>query len=489
MKYILAIDQSTSGTKALLFDSVGDLIARSDLPHRQIILNDGWVEHDPDEIYQNVLGVVKDVIRKSGIDQDEIVGVGISNQRETVMAWDNRTGEPVYNAIVWQCSRAEKICEQLYEKAETIRTATGLPLSPYFSAAKAAWIVENVEGVREKAENGNINCGTMDSWVVYKLTNGRSFKTDYSNASRTQLFNITSLEWDKEVCKIFGVEKLCLPEVCDSNANFGMTDFNGLLKAPIPIHGVLGDSHGALCGQGCHKVGMTKTTYGTGSSVMMNIGEKPVLSEKGVVTSLAWGIDGKVTYVLEGNINYTGAVMKWVVDDLGLIDSPKMSGKIAFEANPEDTTYLVPAFTGLGAPYWDSKAKAIICGMTRNTGRAEIVRAAEECIGYQITDILTIMSEEASIPLRELRVDGGPTRDKYLMQFQSDMLGIPVRVPAIEELSGVGPAYLAGIAMGVYDSHVFERLERISFTPQMSDETRAKRYSGWKEAVRLVLSK
>lgn len=489
MKYVLSIDQSTSGTKALLFDSAGDLIGRSDLPHRQIILNDGWVEHDPNELYQNVIGVVKDVIEKSDINKDNIVCAGVSNQRETVMAWDNQTGEPVYNAIVWQCARAEDICERLKDSAETVRMATGMNLSPYFSAAKLSWILENVDGVREKARRGEINCGTMDSWVVYKLTKGASFKTDYSNASRTQLFNISTLSWDDEVRKIFGVQDVKLPEVCDANADYGMTDFEGFLNAPIPIHGVLGDSHGALCGHGCREPGMVKATYGTGTSVMMNIGEKPVFSKNGLVTSLAWGIDGKVNYVLEGNINYSGAVMKWVVEDLKLIDSPKESGPLAMQANPEDTTYLVPAFTGLGAPYWASRAKAMICGMTRNTGKAEIVRAAEECIAYQITDILRIMSEEAGVDIQELRVDGGATKDQYLMQFQSDMLGIPVRIPSMNELSGVGPAYLAGIAMGVYDASIFDRMERTEYTPKMSDETRDKRYSGWKAAVGLVLSK
>jgi len=491
-KYILAIDQSTSGTKALLFDENGDLIARSDLPHEQIISEKGWVEHNPTQIYDNTLAVIKSVIKLADIDKNNIVGVGISNQRETAMVWDKATGIPVFNAVVWQCARGEAICNEIAKAgySNIISSHTGLHLSPYFSAAKISWILQNVEGVKEKADKKELCCGTMDSWLVHKLTNGKSFKTDYSNASRTQLFNISELKWDEEVCKLFGIPMEMLGKVCDSNANFGETDFDGYLDTKIPIHGVLGDSHGALFGQGCLDRGMIKTTYGTGSSIMMNIGKTPVFSEKGVVTSLAWGINGEINYVLEGNINYTGAVIKWLIEDVKLIQSAKESEELAKSANQEDGTYLIPAFTGLGAPYWDSKATATISGMTRTTGKAEIVKAAVECIAYQIKDIVKLMSEESGVTIGELRVDGGPTKNEYLMQFQSDILGIPVQVPNIEELSGIGVAYLAGITLKIYEKDkLFAHINRRKFAPLMKEDIKEKRYKGWKNAVKSVLTK
>lgn len=492
-KYILGIDQSTQGTKALLFDEVGELLCRADLPHEQIINEKGWVEHNPEEIYYNTIKVVKDVVKKAGISKSEIACLGISNQRETAVVWDNKTGKPLYNAIVWQCARGEEICNRITQtdKAEElVWSHTGLQLSPYFSAAKIAWVLENVEGVKDKSEAGEICHGTVDSWLVYKLTNGKSYKTDYSNASRTQMFDIRNLKWDEEVCALFGIQTGNLAQVCDSNACYGETDFDGFLEAPIPIHGVLGDSHGALFGQGCHSEGMIKATYGTGSSVMMNIGEHPVFSKHGVVTSLAWGMDGKVNYVLEGNINYTGAVISWIQKDLELVESAMETQSLAESANPSDKTYLVPAFTGLGAPYWDSNASGIICGMTRTTGRAELVKAALDCIAYQITDIVEAMSKDSGISIGELRVDGGPTKNGYLMQFQSDMLGNPVQVPQAEELSGIGAAYAAGIAMGIYEAEgLFARMRRTRFEPKLSETSRQEKYDGWKKAVSKVLTK
>lgn len=489
MKYILGIDQSTQGTKALLFDSDGELICRTDLPHRQIVNEKGWVEHDGEEIYRNTIQTVKDLVARAGICKSQIAGLGISNQRETAIAWNRMTGKPVYNAIVWQCARGACLTDRLEQegRAELIRLHTGLKLSPYFSAAKLGWIMDNVPEAAAMAAQGNLCCGTMDSWLVWHLTGGREFKTDYSNASRTQLFNIGTLAWDGEVCGMFGVPVESLPQVTGSDACYGYTDFEGFFETPIPIHGVLGDSHGALFGQGCLEKGMVKTTYGTGSSVMMNIGEKPVLSEK-VVTSLAWHMNGKASYVLEGNINYTGAVITWLKDSLHLIESPGETEELAGTANPEDTTYLVPAFTGLGAPYWDSRASAMFYGMTRLTGRAELVKAGLESIAYQITDVVKAMEEESGISIGELRVDGGPTRNRYLMQFQSDMAGIPVSVPSAEELSGIGAAYAAGIAMGIYDGNrIFERMGRTSFTPSMDRSVRDAGYAGWKHAVSKVL--
>lgn len=492
--YMLGIDQSTQGTKALLFNKEGDLICRADLPHEQIINEKGWVEHNPDEIYKNTLAVVKAVVEKSGINKEELAGLGISNQRETAFVWNRTTGQAVYNAIVWQCARGEEICQRIASEnsaaPKLVQTHTGIQLSPYFSAAKIAWVLENAEGAKELAKTNNICHGTVDSYLVYKLTGGKVYKTDYSNASRTQMFDIRNLKWDEEVCALFGIDTANLAEVCDSNSLFGETDFDGYLDAPIPIHGVLGDSHGALFGQGCLEKGMIKCTYGTGSSVMMNIGEQPVFSDKGVVTSLAWGMDKKVNYVLEGNINYTGAVISWLQKDLQLIGSAKETQELAEAANPKDKTYLVPAFTGLGAPYWDSNAAGIICGMTRTTKKAEIVKAALDCIAYQITDIVKAMSEDAGIAIEELRVDGGPTKNGYLMQFQSDMLGIPVQVPDAEELSGIGAAYAAGLAIGMYDKEkIFARMKRTRFEKKMEDAKAEEKYAGWKEAVLKVLTK
>ena len=490
-RYVLGIDQSTQGTKALLFDEEGTLICRTDLPHKQYINEKGWVEHDPEEIYANTLAVVKNLVEKAGINKNDLAVLGISNQRETAMVWNRTTGKPVYNAVVWQCARGAQICEEIEKAgdADMIRSHTGLQLSPYFSAAKIAWVLKNVGGVQELADKGELCCGTIDSWLVYKLTGGKEFRTDYSNASRTQMFNISELKWDKQVCGLFGIPMSALPEVTDSDGDYGITDFDGYLDHEIPIRGVLGDSHGALFGQGCVETGMIKSTYGTGSSIMMNIGDKPVFSNR-VVTSLAWKLGGEVNYVLEGNINYTGAVITWLKDDLELISSPDETEQLAKESNPADKSYLVPAFTGLGAPYWDSEATGILTGMTRTTKRKEIVRAALDCIAYQITDVIKAMSTESGIDISELRVDGGPTKNKYLMQFQSDIAHVTVQVPSSEELSGIGAAYAAGIAAGIYNKkEVLNKMTRIRFTPQMQPEERAQKYAGWKNAVEQVLHK
>lgn len=480
-QYILSIDQSTAGTKALLFNADGDLIARCDRAHEQKISPEGWVSHDATEIYQNTLQAASDVLASSGVASADIAAIGISNQRETALVWDRASGCPLADAVVWQCARAADICDQLAPYAEDIRKRSGLQLSPYFSAAKIAWLLREV-GDRA----GSLCAGTMDAWLVYKLTG--NFKTDWSNASRTQLLNLTALQWDIRLCELFGIDPTILPEICDSNSCFGMSDLGGLLPKLVPVHGVLGDSHAALYGQGCQDTGMTKATYGTGSSVMMNIGSKLVLSDSGVVTSLAWGIDGKVSYVLEGNINYAGAVIKWLVEDVGLIEDASEAGKLALQANPDDTTYLVPAFSGLGAPYWDANAKATISGMTRSTGKAELVRAAENSIALQITDIIDIMRQDAGVALKELRVDGGPTKDSYLMQFQSDIAEVQVAVPPNEELSGTGAAFMAGLAVGIYSDDVFGRQQRRVYQPQMPTAKREKLRAGWRVAVAGALS-
>lgn len=485
--YIISIDQSTQGTKALLFDENGQIVRRTDCAHRQIINEKGWVSHDPEKIYQNVLKVTQELL--DGIDKSCVAGVGISNQRETTLAWNRISGKPYGQAVVWQCARASQICERESIKllAEKIRQKTGMNLSPYFPAAKLAWLLENEEGAMQAAQKHEICHGTIDSWLVYKLTGKKEYRTDYSNASRTQLFNIFELKWDKELCYLFGIDPTNLAEVTDSDACFGETDFEGLLPKKVPIHSVIGDSHGALLGQGCLQPGSIKATYGTGSSIMMNIGEKPIISTHGVVTSLAWKIGGSVKYVLEGNLNYTGAVITWLKDDLELIYSASETEDLARRAIKEDKLYLVPAFSGLGAPYWDSEAKASIVGMSRTTKKAEFVRAALECIAYQITDIVNAMSEDAEISVKQLCVDGGPTRNSYLMQFQSDLLTADVMVPDAEELSAIGPAYAAGLRLGLWDETIFTKLKRTAYKPSMEDKKRTQKYAGWKEAVKSVL--
>lgn len=488
-KYIIGVDQSTQGTKALLFDERGEIIKRVDKPHKQLINEDGWVSHNPTEIYENTIEVITTLIQNVQISPEEVKGLSISNQRETSVAWDKITGEPLDNAIVWQCSRAAQICERIAEQghAELIRERTGMNLSPYFPASKIAWIFENVAGAKEKASVRELCHGTMDSWLIYKLTEGKSYKTDYSNASRTQLFNIFDLKWDEEICGIFGIDVKNLPEVCDSNAMFGETSLEGFLKQPIPIHAVMGDSHAALFGQGCLDAGMTKATYGTGSSIMMNIGSEPVLSTHGVITSLAWSMNGVVNYVLEGNLNYTGAVVTWLKDDLNLIESPKETEYLIQEALKDDEVYLIPAFSGLGAPYWNSEARAAIVGMNRATRKPEIVRAAIECIAYQITDILEAMSRDAKKAVTELRVDGGSIKNHYLMQFQSDIAKLNVLAPNAEELSGIGAAYAAGLALEIWDRRIFDKLKCKTYYPRMEESIQRRKYAGWKNAVDMVL--
>ena len=484
--YVLSVDQSTQGTKALLFDGEGRLITRADLPHRQIINDRGWVSHDPEEIYQNLLRAVTMAAEKAGIRPNDIACMGLSNQRETSVAWDRETGRPVCDAIVWQCARAVDVCAAVEKTGmgDTVRERTGIPISPYFPASKLAWMMQNVPAARTLADAGRLCMGTVDAWLVWKLTG--QYRTDYSNASRTQLFNIHTLQWDADICRAFGINPAALPQVTDSDAVFGETDLGGLLDHPIPICGVLGDSHAALFGQGCLERGMTKATYGTGSSIMMNIGSQPAASRNGLVTSLAWKYNGQVSYVMEGNLNYTGAVITWLKDSLGLIASAGETESLARSANPADTTCLVPAFTGLGAPYWASEARALISGMTRLTGRAELVRAALDCIACQIHDVVAAMEKDTGIRVPVLRVDGGPTRNGYLMQFQADMLSAAVSRPDAEELSGIGAAYMAGISAGLYTQRVFEMLRYRDFTPAMDAAQRARRLDDWTHAVRLA---
>ena len=486
--YLISIDQSTQGTKALLFDRAGKLVKRADLPHRQIINDKGWISHDPEEIYQNTVQAVKNLVEGADILKEEIMGIGISNQRETSLIWDKGTGKALNHAIVWQCSRASLICDELEKEGygDEIRRKTGIRLSPFFPAAKLSWLLKNTADALALQEKGQLGMGTIDTWLLYRLTGGKVYATDYSNASRTQLFNLTTLKWDDEICRAFGIRPDALAAVCDSDSRFGETDFEGFFEEPIPISAVMGDSHAALFGHGCVKKGMMKVTYGTGSSIMMNAGKKPVFSEHGIVSSLAWGRSGKVTYVLEGNINYTGAVISWLKDDVQLIDSAGEVEKLAGEANPNDTCYLVPAFSGLGAPYWNNRARACLSGISRTTGKREIVKAALESIAYQINDVVEAMEKDAKTKITGFYVDGGPTRNGYLMQFQSDICGALVHVPDAVELSGFGAAYLAGISLGLYDETVFENIRSVDFVPTMDRTLREKKYQGWKDAINML---
>mgnify|MGYP002578910391 CR=1 FL=1 len=489
--YLLALDQGTTSSRAILFNQAGEIVSRAQHPFRQIYPQPGWVEHDPLEIWATEKRALAEVVGAAHIDPKRIAALGITNQRETTILWDRSTGQPVCNAIVWQCRRTASLCDTL--KADglgpLVAERTGLLIDAYFSGTKIRWLLDHVPGARERAERGELCAGTVDSWLLSFLTREKVHATDYSNASRTQLFDIIALRWDEKLCRAFGVPVEALPEVRMSDSVFGTTDLDGYLDKPIPICGVLGDSHGALFGQDCRRPGQVKATYGTGSSVMMNIGDEPRFSSGGLVTSLAWGMNGRVEYVFEGNLNYTGAVMTWLRKDVGLIENDAEATELARAANPNDRCYFVPAFSGLGAPYWDSRASGMLTGVSRTTGRAEIAKACLECIAYQITDLTELMRRDAGVELASLRVDGGPTASEYLMQFQSDMARASVEVPNLQELSGMGAAYAAGISAGIYDpDRVYEHVRRRVYAPAMDAERREELYKGWQAAVRQVLT-
>lgn len=489
--YVLGIDQSTQGTKGILADEKGSIVGRYDLPHRQIVNEAGWVSHDAEEFFQNSMAVCRGVIEKTGIDKAQIRCMGIANQRETTVAWSKTTGKPLAHAIVWQCARAAGIYEEIKAKtgcADRIQKKTGLVLSPYYPASKMAWLLRNEESVKAAAGKDDLALGTVDSYLIYRFTKGSSFRTDYSNASRTQLFNLPALAWDEEICEIFGIPRSALPEVTDSDAVFGETDLDGYLENPIPICGVLGDSHGALFGHNCRQPGGIKTTYGTGSSIMLNIGDEFKLSSHGLSTSLAWKVGRKVSYVLEGNINYTGAVISWLKDDLKLISSAGETETLAQAANPKDETYIIPAFSGLGAPWWKNDARAMIYGMSRSTGKNEIVKAACESIAYQIRDVVDAMRKDTGLRIGELCVDGGPTRNGYLMQFQSDIADADIKIPDAEELSALGVIFLAGISAGLWKKdEMYHSISYEHYSPKMGEEVRSKKVNGWKEAIGKLL--
>lgn len=482
MHYIVSIDQSTQSTKALLFDHKGNIVKRVDKKHKQIINELGYVSHDPMEIYRNTIETVKELIATSPIDKNHIKALGISNQRETTVIWD-KYGKPLADAVVWQCSRASEIVKRYEAYRDEIYRITGLVLSPYFPASKMRWLIENI-----KPCEGKYFFGTIDTWLIYCLTNKTSYKTDVSNASRTQLFDIHTETWSKRLCTLFGIDVTSLPEVCDSNACFGYTDFEGYLDSKIPIYGVLGDSHAALYGQGCHKEGQVKVTLGTGSSIMMNIGKNYKKSNHGLTTSLAWKIDGVTEYVFEGNINYAGAIISWLQNDLGLIKYPDDTINAIYKSNVEDETILVPAFSGLSAPYWSEDVRAMFYGMSRTTKKNELIKASIESIAYQISDVLNAMARDSDLTLTEVKTDGRPSKNMYLMQFLSDMARTAVLASAQEELSAIGVAYLAGITAGIYKKEeIFAHRQYEVYHCKMEMDAWKKRMDRWYHAIQMLL--
>jgi glycerol kinase len=488
-KYILAIDQSTSATKVILFDGNANLVHRMSLAHQQYYPAEGFVEHDPEEIFENTMKGMAEILQLKGLKASDLAVVSITNQRETSLIWDKTTGKPIANAAVWQCQRGKEFCNSLNEKGfgPQIRQKTGLIIDPYFSASKLRWIINNVDGAKEKAQNGDLLLGTMDCWLLWKLTNGKVHATDFSNACRTMLFNINTLKWDDELISIFDLHPSMFPEVKFSDQIFGSTDVSVVFDQPVPVAGLLGDSHAALFGQNCFEPGMAKATYGTGSSIMMNIGTQPISAPEGLVTSIGYGRAGVIDYVFEGNIHCTGDTINWLVNDAELIKNASESEALANSVEDSNQVYFVPSFVGLGAPYWDNQARACISGMARNTKKAHIVRAALESIAYQVKDLIDLMVENASIPFREMRVDGGPTRNNFLMQFQSDMLRKEVVRSNIEEISALGSAFMAGLAVGFWkDLEEIKALRKVdkTFNPSMDSEEIEKLYLGWRLAVK-----
>lgn len=490
MKYIIAIDQSTSATKAVLFDEQCQLISRKNVAHKQYYPKPGWVEHDPEEIYANTIEAIR-LLMAENKKQDASYSLAITNQRETVVVWNKITGKPVYNAVVWQCQRGTDICNDLKQRGytELIQEKSGLLIDPYFAASGAKWILDNVGGARESANKNELLMGTIDSWLIWKLTGGKVHATDYTNASRTLLFNIHTLDWDDDLLNLFTIPRsmMAKPQPCDSI--FGETTIEGLFETPITIAGVLGDSHGALVGQMCFEAGMGKATYGTGSSVMVNIGEKAVKAPQGLVTSVGFAAQDRVFYAFEGNIHCTGATIKWMTEKLQLISSPSVIEEYALSVPDNGGVYLVPAFAGLGAPWWNSQAKAMICGMTLGTERGHICRAALEAIAYQIKDLIDLMTNHAGITLKELRVDGGPTKNNLLMHFQADMLNACINRSDIEEASAMGAVIMNGLARKVWkDMNEVAALRTTDnrILPDMTEDKRNKLYRGWTEAVQTV---
>ncbi len=492
-KYILAVDQSTSATKAILFDHEGLPRHRVSVPHQQFYPRPGWVEHDPEEIYSNTIKAIKDVIEDSGTGLEEISVLSITNQRETVVLWDKNSGQPVANAIVWQCQRGKDICRGLIDHGHEpmVKGKTGLIIDPYFSASGISWVLQNNDEAKKLAGSGDLVFGTIDSWLIWKLTGGQVHATDYSNACRTMLFNLKERTWDQDIMNLMGIPESMAPEIKLSDEIFGYTNVESTFSEPIPISGILGDSHAAFLAQLCFEPGLAKATYGTGSSVMMNIGDQPLESPEGLVTSIGYGLKDHFVFVYEGNIHCTGCTIKWLIDEMGLIADPQEAEMLAISVKANEGVYLVPAFAGLGAPYWNNEARATITGLSRGSTKAHLARAALEAIAYQVKDLIVIMSEKSGIRLQDLRVDGGPTRNDFLMQFQADILESAISRSEIEEASALGAAIAGGLATGIWKN--LEQIKKIrrfdkSFSFKMDNRLREKLYEGWKKAVAKTLS-
>lgn len=491
-KYIMALDAGTTSNRCILFDKEGKILSVAQKEFTQIFPNPGWVEHNANEIWSTQLGVAVEAMSKIGASAGDIAAIGITNQRETTIVWDKKTGEPVYNAIVWQCRRTSDYCDSLKKKGLTdvYRRKTGLVIDAYFSATKLKWILDNVHGVRERAERGELLFGTVDTWLIWKLTKGKVHVTDYSNASRTMMYNINELQWDKEILAEMDIPEAMLPEVHPSSEIYGMTDAS-YFGGSIAIASAAGDQQAALFGQTCFKKGEAKNTYGTGCFLLMNTGESPVFSENGLVTTLAWGLDGKVVYALEGSIFIAGASIQWLRDEMRLIDSAADSDYMARKVSDTNGCYVVPAFTGLGAPYWNQYARGTIVGLTRGVNKYHIIRATLESIAYQANDVLQAMEADSGISLSALKVDGGASANNFLMQIQADIINTRVLQPKCVESTALGAAYLAGLAVDYWKSQeeIIENQEiNKVFQPQISEKEREERISGWKRAVKCAVS-
>lgn len=487
-KYIMALDAGTTSNRCILFDEKGEICSIAQKEFTQCFPKPGWVEHDANEIWSSQLGVAVEAMAKLGIGADDIAAIGITNQRETTIVWDKSTGEPVYNAIVWQCRRTSEYCDTLKDKGLTdkFREKTGLIIDAYFSGTKLKWILDNVDGVRERAEKGELLFGTVETWLIWKLTKGKAHVTDYSNASRTLLFNIKDLTWDKEILEELNIPESMLPEPKPSSCVYGYSDASFFGKE-IPIAGAAGDQQAALFGQTCFNPGEAKNTYGTGCFMLMNTGETPVYSQNGLVTTIAWGLDGKVNYALEGSIFVAGASIQWLRDELRIIESAADSEYMAKKVKDTNGCYVVPAFTGLGAPYWDQYARGTIVGLSRGVNKYHIIRATLESIGYQVNDVLHAMKADSGIDLAALKVDGGASANDFLMQFQSDIINAPVKRPSCVETTAMGAAYLAGLAVGYWNSKedVIKNwaVDKI-FSPIMGEDERERKIKGWNKAVK-----
>ncbi|GAA4647749.1 glycerol kinase GlpK [Kistimonas scapharcae] len=490
-RYIVALDQGTTSSRSIIFDHDAQIVGISQREFTQIYPRAGWVEHDPMEIWATQNATLTEVLDKAGIGVEEVAAIGITNQRETTVVWDRHTGKPIYNAIVWQCRRTAEICESLKKQGmeDYVRENTGLVLDPYFSGTKIRWILDNVDGAREKAEKGDLLFGTVDTWLVWKLTNGRTHVTDYTNASRTMLFNIKTLEWDETLLEALQIPRSMLPEVKSCSEIYGKTTLRNNIS--VPIAGIAGDQQAALFGQQCYEKGMAKNTYGTGCFMLMNTGETPVPSSHGLLTTIAYGLNGKVNYALEGSVFMGGASIQWLRDEMGLVRDSADSEYFASKVDDANGVYMVPAFTGLGAPYWDAHARGTIVGLTRGANRNHIIRATLEAIAYQSRDVLDAMQQDAGIELHQLRVDGGASANEFLMQFQADMLGVDVVRSGITETTAAGAACLAGLAVGFWDSvDAFKQKasDASIFTASMPAEEVEQRYKGWQKALKRSLA-